>query len=169
MKKTEEVDVDVNAIKTIIFASDLINLDGRISFRQATKHAVKHNAKLVFLNVLEPISETAAMAVSNYISETELTELRTSGIEKIREDIIQRIKNFCNEVLPDDIELPYETEIIVEVGKPAIKILEVAKKKNADMIVMGIRNARTHRAVLGHTAHKVLLQTKFPVLIVPIG
>ena len=120
--------------------------------------------------MIEPISDTAAMAVSNYINSSELEDLKTTGVTKIRHEIEERIRNFCSEELPDDLTLPFAPDVSVIEGKPSDVILEVARDRKVDMIVMG---TRTHnqfsQVMLGSTPHKVLFQTHCPVLIVPIG
>ncbi|TNF03696.1 MAG: universal stress protein [Gammaproteobacteria bacterium] len=157
-------------LKTILYTSDLLSHDARVAFRSAATHAIAHNAKLIFLNVIEPISSTMELAVSNYISEAELEELRTEGLLKVQLDIAERIRGFCDEELPDGVELPYTTEVCVEKGKPAEVILKVADEKQVDMIVMGTRtHSKFSQMVTGSTAHQVLFHADRPVLIVPLA
>jgi len=157
-------------LNTILYASDLLSRDARAAFRSAVTHSVAHDAKLIFLNVIEPISSTMELAVSNYISEKELEELRTEGLQTVQHEIAKRIKSFCDEELPDDIKLPHVTEVCVEKGKPAEVILDVAKQKQADLIVMGTRtHTQLSQIVMGSTAHQVLFHAHCPVLIVPLG
>jgi nucleotide-binding universal stress UspA family protein len=75
-----------------------------------------------------------------------------------------------HELVPKDAELWCRPEGVVEYGEPAARILEAAKQRNADLIVLGVRDhggrlgAATHleRAV----AHKVVAHAKCPVLTV---
>ena len=59
-------------------------------------------------------------------------------------------------------------EMLVERGEPAARIVEVARQKEADLIVMGARNTRnlaaTHLEI--GTVHSVVAQAPCPVLTV---
>jgi nucleotide-binding universal stress UspA family protein len=72
--------------------------------------------------------------------------------------------------VPQEDELWCEPVCLVEQGESAEKILDVAKRWNADLIVLGARPAKgmleaaTH--LNGGTVHKVVLQAKCPVLTV---
>lgn len=74
-----------------------------------------------------------------------------------------------NRLLPIGDKLSHRPEAIVEFGYPAGQILEVAGKRNADLIVLGLRStdhlgAATH---LGTTvAHKVVAHAPCAVLTV---
>jgi nucleotide-binding universal stress UspA family protein len=58
-------------------------------------------------------------------------------------------------------------ECLVEAGNPAEKILEAAKRKGADVIVLGARPARNFTTFLDTgTVHKVVTQANCPVLTV---
>jgi nucleotide-binding universal stress UspA family protein len=74
------------------------------------------------------------------------------------------------EFVPQGDELWCEPVCLVEEGEPAEKILEVAMRRNADLIVLGARPAKGLLGAGTHlkagTAHKVLLHAKCPVLTV---
>jgi nucleotide-binding universal stress UspA family protein len=63
-------------------------------------------------------------------------------------------------------------EILLHVGEPVLRILEAAKIREADLIVLG-SHARSglSRVVLGSTAESVLRESQVPVLVVkkPLG
>lgn len=73
-------------------------------------------------------------------------------------------------LVPEAAELWCRPECLVEIGDPAEKILEVAEKRGADLIVLGVRGekgvpgAATHlgRAI----AHKIVVAARCPVLTV---
>lgn len=57
--------------------------------------------------------------------------------------------------------------VIVSQGKPALKILQYAKKNNFNLIVMGAHGKYTMRdSIVGTTAETVVKKTRCPVLIV---
>ncbi len=54
-----------------------------------------------------------------------------------------------NQLVPEDQQLPHRAETIVEFGDPAEQILEVARRQNADLIVLGLRTT-THLGAATH-------------------
>lgn len=63
-------------------------------------------------------------------------------------------------------------EFTVEYGKPGARIVALARRKSADLIVLGVRNvehlfAATHLEI--RTAHEVIAHAGCPVLCVPTG
>lgn len=75
-----------------------------------------------------------------------------------------------NEMVPKDAELWCRPEAIVEHGEPAEGILEAAKQRGADLIVLGVRDAAGRLGAATHlertTAHKVVAHAPCPVLTV---
>jgi nucleotide-binding universal stress UspA family protein len=72
--------------------------------------------------------------------------------------------------VPQEDELWCEPVCLVEQGEPTEKILEVAMRRNADLIVLGARPAKGLLGAASHlnagTVHKVVSQAKCPVLTV---
>ena len=162
--------MSLTKLETIVYASDLTGQDSRKAFRVAATHALAHNARLIFINVVEPISATAEQAVSNYLTDDQINEMKTQGIKAIEADILERIETFCLEELPEELQNAIQSEIVIVNGKPDEKILEIAKQAQADMIVLGTRcHSKFSQIVIGSTSHKVLYQSDCPVLIVPIN
>lgn len=74
-----------------------------------------------------------------------------------------------DEIVSPDTGLWCRPEIVVEVGEPAEKILEVAKQRKADLIVLGVRGAKHMLAtshLVGSIAHTIAAQASCPVLTV---
>lgn len=75
-----------------------------------------------------------------------------------------------HELVPKDAELWCRPEGVVEYGEPAARILEAARQRNADLIVMGVRDAGGRLGAATHleraVAHKVVAHAKCPVLTV---
>ncbi len=59
-------------------------------------------------------------------------------------------------------------EVVVEFGRPADLILDVAERESADLIVMGSHGKHGIRLILGSTANSVLHHAKCDVLAVRI-
>lgn len=160
----------INKIKTILYTSDLIGYDGKEAFRVAIGQAIANHAKLIFLNVIEPLSPSAERAVSLCLTKKEFDDIRTDGFNLVEADITARIKEFVDEERDSGVEVSLLSEILVEKGKPSETILKAAEDKNVDMIVMGTRtHNKLSQILLGSTAHQVLFHSKCPVLVVPIG
>ncbi len=74
------------------------------------------------------------------------------------------------ETVPDPAELFCPPEVAVEYGKPADRIVEAAKLRAADLIVLGVRSAEGHLSAATHldraTAHRVVAHASCPVLTV---
>ena len=72
------------------------------------------------------------------------------------------------EIVPKGVELAYPLEVGVEYGTAAEQIVESAKKRHADLIVLGVREAAGRLGAATHleraTAHKVVAHAGCPVL-----
>jgi nucleotide-binding universal stress UspA family protein len=73
-------------------------------------------------------------------------------------------------IVPKDAELWCRPEEIVEYGDAAQRILDVAKERSADLIVLGVRGAAGHLGAATHlersVAHKIVARAECPVLTV---
>ncbi len=74
------------------------------------------------------------------------------------------------EIVPENAELEFPPQVAVEYGEPADRIVEVAKQRGADLIVLGVRDAAGRLGAATHldraTAHKVVSHAACPVLTV---
>jgi nucleotide-binding universal stress UspA family protein len=74
------------------------------------------------------------------------------------------------DVVPKNIELNSPPEVAVEYGDTATRILEAAEQRNADLIVLGVRDAADRLGAATHleraTAHKVVAHSACPVITV---
>jgi nucleotide-binding universal stress UspA family protein len=74
------------------------------------------------------------------------------------------------EIVPQDAKLEFPPQVAVEYGEHADRIVEVAKQRDADLIVIGVRSAADHLGAATHleraTAHKVVAYAACPVLTV---
>ncbi len=71
------------------------------------------------------------------------------------------------EVLPEHIGFPSSPEVAVEFGDPAERIVEIAKQRHADLVVLGVRASARPEIVthLGRaTAHNVVAHAPCPVM-----
>lgn len=139
-------------------------------FRYALSLAQKHEAKIIAVNAMEPLSTFAQSLVELHVSHERTEAIHKAAREQVRANLIERIERLCNKELGDDpLGRSRVSEIIVEEGQPAQLVLEQARKQGADIIVMGThRHTVIGEALLGNTAHRVLHSSEIPVLLVRI-
>jgi nucleotide-binding universal stress UspA family protein len=143
----------------------LVPLDGSEFAENALQHARTISIgcaveKVILLRVVAPIiKDVKDMIEAEYVRKA----------ERKREADAQEYLNTTAESLKKD-GLPVETELIVN-GEPADKILEYAREKKVDLIVMST-HGRTgfQKWVFGSVANNVLVNSLIPVLmVVPAG
>jgi nucleotide-binding universal stress UspA family protein len=137
------------------YAKILVPTDGSNSAFLAGKHAVYLakilGASVLALNVVD--SDLAFHSGLHYADE--VAQLEKSGIEATA-----RIKKLCEEA-------GVPAEEIMAKGSPAPVILEVARDRQADLIVMGtVGMSAVERVLLGSVSDKVSRHANCPVLLV---
>jgi nucleotide-binding universal stress UspA family protein len=132
----------------LLFATDLTP-ESLAGAPYAVSLAVENKSRLLMLLVMPKPAHSSAV-------DTRLRQ--TSAAEAMHR---------LHDVVPKDAKLEFPAEVIVDYGEPAERIVEIAKKCGADLIVLGVRKsahlgAATHleRAV----AHKVVAHAPCPVL-----
>jgi nucleotide-binding universal stress UspA family protein len=155
-------------ISTILYATDL-GEHTRPVFKQAIAQANVHNATIIMVHVVEPLSETARAVIAAYMPEAAIEEMQKDGMKGIIETMKARILKFHDEEFQgqDATTIPV-TKMVVLAGKPSEMILTVAEEYKVDMIVMGQSTKKILGSkVMGSTARQVARLTKVPVLIIP--
>jgi len=82
---------------------------------------------------------------------------------------IQLTEQRLREMIPSEPQLPYDAEVVVEIGPVAERILAVANELIADIIVMGVRGAGAFAQTASHfgsIAHRVVALAPCPVMTV---
>jgi nucleotide-binding universal stress UspA family protein len=131
----------------------LVPIDGSDHARKAIEFASdiasKYNATLYFIHV---VSETEFLEdVLDYgkLKRTEKPPLRVY-LQKIGEELIREAETEAGEKGVEDIQST------VARGNPAQRIIEFAREKGVDMIVLGSRGAGSVKTLLlGSVSHKV--------------
>jgi len=155
-------------IQTILYATDL-GENTRPVFRLAVSQARRYNARLLMLHVVEPLGSTGTAIIANYLSGEAADRINKDMAHDILAIMKQRLDTFCKEELAAfGLDRTPVTEILVASGNPSEEILEVAKKYQADMIVMGTSTRSfLGSALMGTTARRVARHSTIPVLLVP--
>ncbi len=146
-------------INSILYASDLTPRSPAV-FHHAVGLAARFNARLHAITISLPATSlpymdfSAGQPASGHLCDEALLR--------------QRIQTFA-EANPD---MPV-AEVLASVqaikGDPSRCILDAAKNVLADMIVMGSRrHSALGELLLGSVAHKVMMGTDVPVVLVPI-
>jgi nucleotide-binding universal stress UspA family protein len=133
----------------VIFATDFTP-EAEAAAPYAISMAQEHEARLLLLHVMRDPDLKAA--------------------EKRAQDSVANVMHQLYEIVPQTAELWCRPEAIVRFGNPADRILESAKENDADLIVLGVRDAAGHLGAATHlertTAHRVVTRAACPVLTV---
>ncbi len=139
----------------------LVPLDGSKLAENALGHlrAIARGRSIdtvLLIRVVKPI----IVDVKDYIG----AESARKTEDKLEADAREYLNKMAADLRKEGI--PVETEIAVH-GEPATKILETAKEKNVDLIIMSThgKSALLHW-VFGSVAHKVLVNSSIPLLLV---
>jgi nucleotide-binding universal stress UspA family protein len=132
-------------MREILYATDLAT-DTPAAAPYATSLAQENQAHLVLLHVIEDPK------AGDLVDSPEVVDLKERKLQQL---VTEQAGLWC------------EPTYIVEKGPAAEKILDVAKRRPTDLIVLGARPAKgfaTHMNI--GTVHKVVSQAKCPVLTV---
>ncbi len=144
------------ASQKVLFKKILCPIDFSACATRALEYALslakEADADLILLNVLESVVEEAgdmaAFALSEYRN-----YLKRNALERLEQAVPEDAREWC-----------HPASLVVS-GRSHRQILDVAKKQDADLIVMGVqgRNA-VDLALFGSTTHHVVREAKCPVL-----
>jgi nucleotide-binding universal stress UspA family protein len=133
--------------------------------------------RVVFASDFTPESLTAAPYAISFAEENDahLTLLHVIEVWGQRKEAnkqrltVAEAMHQLHEIIPPEAGLWCRPETVVEHGEPAARILEVAKERNADLIVLGIRGTR-HMLTASHLertiTHEIVGHASCPVLTV---
>lgn len=156
-------------IRKILYATDL-SPNSAYAFRYAVNSAKQHDAKIIFLHVIERPSSLAIGMYAAHLGEKEARELFEDRTPQVTDLIKSRLKLFCDKELKDDPECADRVESIqVCEGYPAEEILGKMDELDCDAVIMGSHGKGIIRnTFLGSTTLKVLRRARKPVFIIPL-
>ncbi len=151
-------------IKKILYATDL-SKNSSYAFLFATDMARRSDARIVILHVLERIPPYAEV----YTGMT--YEMEQKKREETVEELKKRLWGFCKraetQIGPPCVELV--SKMLVPLGYPPEKILNVADEEGCDVIVLGTHGKGfLAHTFLGSVSRAVLHRTRKPVLVIPL-
>lgn len=157
-------------ISKILYATDLGGGDGEKAYRMALAMANRHQARIIMLHVLEPVTANMEGLLRQALTDEEIRRIKDQGVESLRSEVHQQIEAFCDAGNPDPEGIYPGGEPLIEIaeGAPAEVILAKADEHAVDMIVMGTRTHSAIGQVLGSIANKVIHHSRIPVLVCPL-
>lgn len=153
----------------ILYASD-IDKGSRPAFRAAINLCGQNESEITFLHIIEPLSSSAQNLIKNLVDTKEIEGIYQQSLVNLKTKIEKRIGRFFEEEVEfHDCLNTNKVVSRIEEGVTWETIIKVANEIEADVIVMG---TRTHSSVgqffTGSTANKVMLNSKIPLLIIPL-
>ena len=144
--------------KTIV-----VPVDGSENAKRALEHALsvadRNEAQLIVVHVANIVS-----AISNF-DQTPISGGYVS--EQIAEDMEENGKQILDDIVKEIPSGVKEVKSVLEVGSPGPALLAVAKKYDADLIVMGSRGLGPLKGLfMGSVSSYVTSHSTCPVLIV---
>ena len=156
-------------IQKILYATDLSS-NAVYALRYAMNSAIKHDAEVIILHVLEDVDPASRTMLDLYIDEKRHKKIVDEYTAETKNLIMNRLKTLRDKELKDHPEFA-DKVISIEVceGFPAEKILSKAEELNCDEIIMGTHSKGIiANTFLGSTAKRVLRRTRKPVFIIPL-
>jgi nucleotide-binding universal stress UspA family protein len=156
-------------IKTILYTTGL-GPGAPYVFRYALTLARQHQAKIVAVHAMEPLSLFGQSLVEQYISHENTQEMHSKARESVKAGIKQRMEQLCTKECNNATSCENAVSSIHVVdGYPVRVILDTAKDCSADLIIMGERgHSKVGEAIMGSTTRKVLHSASQPVLVIKI-
>ena len=156
-------------IKKVLYATGM-GPGAPYVFRYALALANQHDAQIIAVSALEPLSTFAQSLVELHISHEQSEQIHSTAQTQGKERLRERVERLCERECADDqLCTQRVSEIRTEEGQPAQVILAAAKEYAVDLIIMGAhRHTVIGDAILGSTTHKVLHSAAQPVLVVRI-
>jgi nucleotide-binding universal stress UspA family protein len=156
-------------INRILYATDL-SPNSEYAFRFAVNSAIKHDAQIIILHVVEAMPAAAHAQMVFQLGAEKARKIFEKRVATALNLIRKRLKAFCEKELADDPKASDRVQAIeICEGFPAEEILEKANELNCDAIVMGTHSKGViANTFLGSIAKRVLRRTRKPVFIIPL-
>jgi len=156
-------------INRILYATDL-SPNSEYAFRYAINSAIKHDAKIIILHVIESMPSAVHLEMGFIMGDEQAKEIFEKNVSVALDRVKKRLKVFSEKELADDPKGANRVQRIeICQGFPAEEILEKANELDCDAIVMGTHSKGfLANTFVGSVAKRVLRRTRKPVFIVPL-
>ena len=157
------------SIKKILYATDL-SKNSTFAFRYAITLAEALDAKITILYILPTVDSAMEVPIITQMGEDRYYQLREERSREVIEGIKTKLHDFSQKELKGlQGESDLVSSILVHEGDAVDEILKTAEKQNSDIILLGAHG----KGILSHTflgsvSEKVLRQSRWPVVVVPI-
>jgi len=163
-------------IKKILYATDLSE-NARKAFAYAVSLADKYNAKITIIHTVLD-SPDINNYLLGYVDKKKWDDIKQQQVQEAKDILIDKKKDI--KLIKQALGFFYEDaknsfdnqsfeldEVIVNRGNPVEQILNSAKEKDCDVIVMGSHGHHSLvDAMIGSTAMRVIRRAEKPVFIV---
>lgn len=157
-------------VNKILYASD-IGIGSKPAFSAAINLCGRHKSEITYLHVIEPLTSSAKVIINSLVDSADLNDTIEEGLVNLHKKIEKRIHNYLKTEL-DEIDVLEFSDIKLRIEEGIVwkKIIDVAGEIDADVIVMGTRTSSSvGQFFTGSTANKVMLNSKKPLLIIPLS
>ena len=164
-------------IETILFATNL-KKNCVSAFDFAAVLALRFQAKVVLLHVLERIPNYAESRIVGLLGEEQWHQIMHDYDSKVRQSLIGKrsssemiqiaLEHYCKEAGIDEASCGYQSrEVVISDGDVVDSIIDNSKKHECDLIIMGDHEGLISKKAIGNTIKSVLKNSNIPVLVVP--
>lgn len=152
--KAAETALSPFKLKKILVPTDFSEFSDK-ALNYAVAFAEQFGARLILLHVVEP-----AVYPENYM-------MVPQTFDDLNQNLINAAKERLAKVVLERISQRFEAESEIRLGRPYTEIVDAAKSKNVDLIIIGTHGyTGLKHVVLGSTAERVVRYAPCPVLTV---
>ncbi|MBE2279900.1 MAG: universal stress protein [Ignavibacteriaceae bacterium] len=138
--------------KKILVPVDFSNYS-RNAIKFSVEFAIKNNAHILMLYVIEPIIYPADLSIGQI------------ALPSVNLDLDQTAKSELEKLAQSEIGDAVQTTCIIKYGKPFLEIIETARDEDADLIIISSHGrSGVEHILFGSTADKVVRKSPCPVL-----
>lgn len=131
--------------------------------------AEKFNARIYALRVIAPVPALAGPGYAPMVGAGyESMAIKGYDIPLYQQELLKSAESDLSQVVAEKVPKDIEISSEVKIGSPAEAIIEFAREKNVDIIIMAT-HGRTgiSRFMIGSVAEKTIRQSTIPLLVIP--
>jgi nucleotide-binding universal stress UspA family protein len=131
--------------------------------------AEKYNARIYALRVVAPVPPLAGPGYAPMVGAGyESMAIKGYDVPLYQQELLKSAENDLSQVVAKKVPKKIKITREVKIGTPAEVIIEFAREKNIDIIIMAT-HGRTgiSRFMIGSVAEKTIRQSTIPLLIIP--
>lgn len=155
------------SIRKILLACDLSDNSAH-ALEYAVSVAEQYKSEIMVLHVLESVSSNPYLQLKGFKSKDEWQSLEQRREKDLMQELVNRLQQLCDQMNGQSSVCQIRgPNILLRKGVPVEVILNVAREKMVDLIVIGTHGYGIVKdALMGGTARRVLRRSSIPVLVV---